>query len=109
MNNEMFKGLMYECGAVPIATVSEKVLPFPVAKLCQVGTAKTIPVMTKPKKPKLWFIPREAAEELGVCLSTLYKLIKLKKLKATNIGTRGEKKQYRIYINDIIKYKDTAC
>jgi len=109
MNDKRLEGLLYECGAIPIAAVCEKLMPFPVTKLCKVGTAKTIPIAAKPKKPKLWFIPREAAEELGVCLSTLYKLIKLKKLKATNIGTRGEKKQYRIYINDIIKYKDTAC
>lgn len=109
MNNERLVEALYECGAVPVATVRERLMPFPVAKLCKVGTTMSIPIATKPKKPKLWFIPREAAEELGVCLSTLYKLIKLKKLKATNIGTRGEKKQYRIYINDIIKYKDTAC
>jgi len=109
MNDERLELLFYECGAVPIADAHAKLMQPPSAKVCTVKKAKPIPVPTKPKKNKLWFIPREAADELGVCLSTIYKLIKLKKLKATNIGTKGERRQYRIYINDILKYKETAC
>ena len=106
MNDKKLEGLLYECGAIPIAAVCEKVLPFPVAKLCQVGTAKTIPIATKPKKPKLWFTVKEAADVLGVHFNTVYRLIKSRRLKATNIATKGEKMAYRIYLKDLEAYKD---
>ena len=106
MNDKRFEGLLYECGAIPIATVCERLLPFPITKLCKVGAAKTIPVATKPKNPKLWFTVKEAADVLGVHKNTIYRLIWKRKLRATNVATGGERVTYRIYSKDLDAYKN---
>lgn len=105
MNDKLLEGLLYECGAIPIAAVCEKVLRFPVTKLCKVGTITPVPVIARPKKPKNWFTAQEAAEELGVHRNTIYRLIKSRRLKATNVATKGEKLSYRIYLKDLDAYR----